>query len=312
MFDDHPLPLLIEPAADGVGLDSWLSANRPFINNALDTYGAVLCRGFGPRAQSDFRTAVLATGAELMDYVEGATPRTALGDAIYTSTEFPPEHPIALHNELSYVGRWPMRVFFFCQTAPAERGATPIGDVRRVLARIDPEVRAEFERRGWSLVRNYGTGLGPTWRESFHLQDRAAVEEYCRASGVTCEWRGDTLRTIHRRPTVREHPRTHERVWFNHAAFWHFSALPPDVRERFTADFAEGEYPYATYYGDGGTIPDAVAAHLREAYDAETISFPWRVGDVLLLDNMLVAHGREPFRGPRRILAAMGDAWGPA
>jgi hypothetical protein len=28
-----------------------------------------------------------------------------------------------------------------------------------------------------------------------------------------------------------------------------------------------------------------------------------------MLDNMLVAHGRHPFTGPRRILTSMGEAY---
>jgi alpha-ketoglutarate-dependent taurine dioxygenase len=36
------------------------------------------------------------------------------------------------------------------------------------------------------------------------------------------------------------------------------------------------------------------------------ISFRWERGDVLLLDNYLVAHGRNPYEGPRKILVAMG------
>ena len=48
---------------------------------------------------------------------------------------------------------------------------------------------------------------------------------------------------------------------------------------------------------------------LRKAYRQETVAFPWETGDVLMLDNMLVAHGRESYSGPRKILAAMGEAY---
>jgi hypothetical protein len=44
---------------------------------------------------------------------------------------------------------------------------------------------------------------------------------------------------------------------------------------------------------------------LREAYLAEKVVFPWQRGDVLMLDNMLTAHAREPYRGERRILTGM-------
>jgi alpha-ketoglutarate-dependent taurine dioxygenase len=35
------------------------------------------------------------------------------------------------------------------------------------------------------------------------------------------------------------------------------------------------------------------------------VTFPWRAGDVLAIDNVLVMHGRKPFTGHRRVIVAM-------
>lgn len=37
----------------------------------------------------------------------------------------------------------------------------------------------------------------------------------------------------------------------------------------------------------------------------QTVLFKWQRGDILVLDNVLTAHGRRPFVGPREILLAM-------
>jgi len=50
-----------------------------------------------------------------------------------------------------------------------------------------------------------------------------------------------------------------------------------------------------------------VIDEIRKAYDSETVKFDWQRGDLLLVDNMLVAHGREPFTGDRRVLVAMAE-----
>jgi len=107
---------------------------------------------------------------------------------------------------------------------------------------------------------------------------------------------------------VADHPVTGERLWFNHIAFWHLSSLEPNLRDFMLKDFGEDGLPFASYYGDGTPIEDEVIEEMRVAYDAEKIAFPWEVGDILILDNMLIAHGREPYKGDRLILAVLADA----
>ncbi|CAO3408499.1 TauD/TfdA family dioxygenase [Azospirillum largimobile] len=67
------------------------------------------------------------------------------------------------------------------------------------------------------------------------------------------------------------------------------------------------DLPYATRYGDGSPIPDSVIAEINQAYEAEKVQFPWREGDVMLLDNVAVAHAREPYIGDRMVYVAMGE-----
>jgi alpha-ketoglutarate-dependent taurine dioxygenase len=96
-------------------------------------------------------------------------------------------------------------------------------------------------------------------------------------------------------------------VWFNHATFFHVSTLQPNVRDAMTELFKEEDLPSNTYYGDGSEIEPETLEALRDAYRAETVSFPWREGDVMLLDNMMVAHGRAPYAGERKVLVGMAQ-----
>ena len=72
----------------------------------------------------------------------------------------------------------------------------------------------------------------------------------------------------------------------------------------------EEDLPYNTYYGDGSAIEADTLAEVQAAYDAETVGFDWEPGDVLLVENMITAHGREPFEGQRSILVSMSDPIG--
>ena len=157
-------------------------------------------------------------------------------------------------------------------------------------------------------VRNFGTGLGLGWRDAFQTEDRGEVEAYCGENRIELEWRGgERLRTRQVRSAAALHPRTGERVWFNHATFFHVSTLEPRTRDVLLSALAEDELPNQTFYGDGSPIPPEVMDALRAAYHQATVRFPWEAGDLLLLDNMLTAHARDPFKGPRRVLTAMAD-----
>ena len=302
------LPLVITPAVPELSLPDWARNNREFIEDTLRKHGALLFRGFRMKGLADFQEYLDATAVELMNYMESATPRTELSEKVYTSTEFPPHQHIALHNELTYVVTWPMKIWFMAITPAETGGETPIADVRRVFERLDNAIKARFMRKGWMLVRNFGDGLGLPWKTSFHLDDRADVESYFNRSRIQYEWKDeDRLRTRQVRPAVAQHPKTGEKVWFNHVAFWHVSSLPAEVREAMLSVFNEDELPYNTYYGDGSPIEDSIVQEIREAYAEETVVFPWQKGDLLMLDNMLVAHGRNPFSGERKVIVAMAE-----
>jgi alpha-ketoglutarate-dependent taurine dioxygenase len=309
LFPDGDLPLLVEPAVPGVDLAGWAAGHRELIDEKLRHHGGILFRGFDVVEPAELERTIQAVSGESLEYRERSSPRTAVSGNIYTSTDYPPSHPIFLHNENSYQSQWPLKIFFLCRQAALEGGATPIADCRRVLRHIAPEIRERFAQQGWMYVRNFGDGFGLPWQTVFQTSNKTQVEEHCRKSGIETEWKeGDHLRTRAVRPALARHPRTGETLWFNHATFFHVSTLEPDIRAALLEEFDETELPTNTFYGDGSPIETAVMDHLREAYRRETVSFPWQKGDLLVLDNMMVAHGRAPFSGPRQVLVGMAEA----
>ncbi|WP_080636172.1 TauD/TfdA family dioxygenase [Salinispora mooreana] len=253
-------------------------------------------------------SAVEALSGPALTYTEASSPRTTIEGAVYTSTDHPAEEEIFLHNECSYRDSWPMTLYFHCVRPPQTQGATPLADTRKVQAAIDPDVVEEFQRRRWSLVRNYHPNFGVPWQKVFEAQDRAGVEAYCQRHGLVPEWRGyDNLRTRVVRDATHRHPRTGDLLWFNHITFFHVSTLPEDVQEGMLALFGEDGLPTNTYFGDGGRIPDDVMAHLRQCYEGAKTRFDWERDDILVVDNMLASHGREPYTGDRMIAVAMAE-----
>ena len=304
------LGVVIRPTLPGLSLAAWAGTQRHWIDELLVQSGALLLRDFHACDVSEFERFTAAVSSDLLEYRERSSPRQRVSGNIYTSTDYPPEFGIFLHNENSYQQTWPLKIFFHCVTAALEGGETPIANCRGVMRSIPAAIVESFRRRGWMYVRNYGDGYGLPWQTVFQTDDRAEVEAHCRRHGISVEWKdGARLRTRAVRPAITRHPKTGEEVWFNHATFFHVTTLEPSIRESLLRQFDDEELPTDTFYGDGSPIEPEVLDQLRDAYRQNEVMFAWQPGDVLLLDNMLVAHGRSPYLGERKILVAMAEAF---
>ncbi|HEY7201744.1 MAG TPA: TauD/TfdA family dioxygenase [Candidatus Dormibacteraeota bacterium] len=307
--DARTLPARIENDDPSVDTLAWLREHRERLERELLGSGAVLLRNFQVDTPARFQEVVAGLDERTLEYNERSSPRTQVLGNIYTSTDYPPQYRIYLHNESSYSSTWPLRLFFCCTIPAATGGETPLADSRRIHERVPAEIRERFARLGVMYVRNFNPHMGLSWSTSFQTDDRATVEERCRQAGIQYEWlSGDRLRTRHVRPAVARHPVTGEWTWFNHATFFHVSTLEPMMRDLLLASYAEADLPNNTYYGDGARIEDDVLTELRRIYEEETVAFPWERGDLLLVENMLVAHGRSSFTGERKVLVAMSQS----
>jgi len=306
----RPLPCILDLRAGD--LVATAASRREEILAALAESGAVLLRGgtgFGVEA---FQEVAEALAPPLMAYHDRAAHRTLLSGRVYTSADYPPHHELFLHNEATYAARWPRTLLLHCLRPADSGGRTPIADAGRVYARLAPRIRRTFATRGVAYVRNFGSGLfGPSWQDAFQTRDRGELEAYCREAGIDFEWPGeDHLRTRQVRPALLLHPRLGAPIWFNHAAALHVSTLPERTRRTISKLFREADYPCNTYYGDGSAIEPEVLAAIRDAYRSEAATFEWRAGDVLMLDNLRVAHGRDPFKGRREVLTILAEPCG--
>lgn len=303
------LPVVITPSLAGESLLDALPRLRPDIEAQLGLVGGVLLRGFEVPSVEAFQRFAGAFGQPLLSYEFGSTPRTAVASGIYTSTEYPAHQHIPLHNEQSYTREWPMKLWFHCVIAAQRGGETPLADSRAIYRQMPKPIRDRFAE-GLMYVRNYGDFDVP-WQQVFNTDDRAKVEAFCQRGGIEWEWLpGGELRTRQRCQGVERHPVTGEMVWFNQAHLFHVSNLQPEVRDSLEELLGIGNMPRNVYFADGSPIADAMLDEVRAVLGAETVLFSWQAGDVVMLDNMLVAHGRTPFKGPRRVVVAMAETHG--
>ncbi|MES1244774.1 MAG: non-ribosomal peptide synthase/polyketide synthase [Acidobacteriota bacterium] len=304
---EQALPLVLTPAVPDLDLAEWAADNRQYVDDQLLKHGAILFRGFKVDNEQVFEQFAGQVCKELFNE-NGEHPRESLSGNVYTPVFYPPDQKLLWHNENSFNLRWPGKILFCCARPADQGGETPIVDSRRVFERLRPEVRDRFLQHGILYMRNYMNDVGLDWRTVFQTSDKAEAEQYCRENRMALDWKdGDRVRTRAHRPAAAKHPRTGEMSWFNQAQHFHVSCLDPETRTYVQSLFAEDDLPRNCYYGDGSPIEDSVMREILDVYRELEVVFPWQRGDILMLDNMLVAHARNAFVGPRKILVAMGD-----
>lgn len=303
-FENQSLkyPLIITPNIPGVVLRNWIEKNQNTIYDKLKDYGAILFRGFNIESIDKFQTVSESFGDRL-SYTNRSSPRTEIENRIYTSTEHPADQVINMHCELSYVDVWPMKLLFYCFVPAAEGGQTPIANTKNVLAKLKNTTVKQFKEKGVLYRRNFGPHIGLRWQEVFQTENSEEVEKECKRKSMKLQWiDGNTkLRIEWVRPAIVEHPTTKEDVWFNHAFFFHASTLGDEA----TSVLEDDDIPFFTFFGDGTVIPEETIDEIRLAFEESKVVFDWKQGDILLLDNMLMAHGRNSYKGERRTLVAM-------
>ena len=305
-LNSNQSPLVIEPAP--ASFDSLLEivfSKRQFFREKLLAHGVLLFRGYRVDTVTKFERFVrLFSGKNLFNYAGGVSPRVPLSDGVYTSTEYPAQLMLSLHNELSYADAFPRHLYFCCLTAPETGGETTIGDSRRILQNIDPEIVDLFRQKQVCYIRNLQAekGTGYSWQESFETDCPIAVENHCRRIGAEFEWQaGGGLRIRQIRPATLKHPVTGEEVWFNQADGFH----PSNLDEKSRLAWSDDQLRLNCCFGDGSPIDAAILEHVREVLASEMTPHKWQEGDILVLDNILAAHGRMPFSGARKISVAM-------
>lgn len=291
-------------------LTSWFQTNEQQARSEMNKHGYLFLRGFewdGPAGFEAFSKEVC--GELLKDNGE----HQPVKGRVQTPVFFAPEKKLLWHNENTFNKEWPMKIIFGCMRPADSGGESLIVDSREVYQRVSPAVREAFKERGLMYVRNYNPYIGLDWQTVFRTDSKAEAERKCRETGLSYEWKEDgTLKTVAVRPAVGQHPQTGEWAWFNQAQHWHIACLDELTRESLLEIFDEEDLPRACYYGDGSKIDDAIMDEVCSIYEELEVAVALQKGDVLAVDNMLMAHGRGSFEGERKILVTMGDMTAPA
>ena len=302
-MDHSDFPGIIPGGGD---LAAFLADNKQAVDAALAHAGALLFRGFDVPDPAAFDAAITAydePGFTYEDSLSNAV-RTNVTERVFTANEAPPSTEIFLHHEMAQTPLYPSKLFFYCEIAAESGGATPLcrSDwVLEALREQTPDFVSRIQAEGVRYTNvmpghdDAASGQGRSWRSTLSVKDRESAEARLTTLGYSWEWHeDDSMRaTTPALPAIRELGEGRA-SFFNQliAAFRGWADSRNDPNRAIT--FGEGE-PIAQE-----DMAPAIAIADRLTYD-----LAWQPGDVALIDNFQVMHGRRPFEGKRRVLASL-------
>lgn len=313
LLNNRPLPLVYESLSDEpTSFEfqyNWIKDNQSELQKKILLHGAILFR-FGIRSLDEFLSICKIFKPNLQTYKGGNSPRTFIKQNAYTSTEYPSELEIIQHQELSYTHSPPETLFFYCEHPPHSGGETPITDCRTLLKELDESLKNKFKNKRIKYIQNLpeGLGFGRSWKQTFETDDKSVVEQILEESGATYHWNNDdSLHWTQIRDGITTHPLTKESIWFNQADQWHLSQFDQATQEAIVEVFGDPLcYPLHALWEDNTEFDIEDFQKIRTLFNKLNVKNPWEKGDVLILDNFLVSHGRMPFEGERKVYVAMG------
>lgn len=306
------LPLILQ--LDEMEKDDFISyyiKNKNEIEKKLLQRGAIKFTGVRIDSLETFKDIVDSVSSKFLNYIDGNSPRTKLTGNVYTSTEYDKTQRITMHNELSYSAKWPNKLFFSCLKPAETGGQTLVADSREILEKMNKDIVEEIEKRGIIYVRNLhdGTGIGPSWQSTFETDDKSLVEEYCKAYSIKFSWKNDgSVRLIQPGRGIIEHRITKERVWFNQIDQFHPYQLGEELYNAMHAIYnSPDDFPSYVKFADGKEISEGLVSEILKTIEETTVAPTWEMNELLIIDNELASHGRNPFTGDRTVVVAMSE-----
>ena len=311
-YSGEPFPTILQwesPQASLADAIGWVQESRDELLKRVETSGAILFRGFALAEPEEFDQFIAAFQLENFPYDRSFSNavRTNFTPRVFSANEAPPEVTIYLHHEMAQTPIYPTKLFFCCWQAAAEGGATPLCRSDILFERIQesfPQFATDCENKGLKYTNvmpandDAASGMGRSWQKTFQVTGQAQAEARMSALGYSWQWLDDGCL----RATTPILPAVHEisagrKVFFNQliAAFsgWKDSRNDPSK---------------AITFGDQTPLDRDVVMQIVAMAEELSFDLPWQNGDVALVDNYLVMHGRRTFKGPRKILASLVSA----
>jgi alpha-ketoglutarate-dependent taurine dioxygenase len=289
-----------------------LDLDRSLLMEAYRDTGAVFFRGFDATIE-DFEALSASLMTDLFTnrgaaFSFGSLKRSTVKDnpTLMTATGKRQDFPLPLHGEFYYFKHPPQMIWFYCATPAAEGGETTIGDGAEVAAAFTPATADRLRRRGIRYERYLPDG---DWQVAFQSADRDEIARVCDENAATVSWGDDgSLVTEFRSSAFLTDSRGRD-VFINDVlpvAYGELAILNGQAAQ-YAPDMAHTRPSLVVRWDDGTPIEPEILKEMLTVTSTLEVPVPARAGDILVVDNRRIMHGRRASNSPdRRVLVRMG------
>jgi hypothetical protein len=294
-------PVTFDTPSESVSIEEWVRQNRVAINKSLKQTGAVLLRGLAMQDPDHFEKFVVAYGLPVFPYRESLSNavRVNYSERVFTANEAPSQVEIYLHHEMAQTPVSPSVLFFCCISAAEQGGATPLcrsDQLFEAFKLSHPKWTEQLVSKGlryvtrMPAVSDESSGQGRSWYNTLNVSDKDEVEKKLTAMGYEYSWQNngglETLSPL--LPGVVE--LTNGGQSFYHQLIAAYRGWP-GVRENPAS---------GVIFGDKTEIPVGLLESLSTMAEDYTTDLHWADGEIAMLNNRMIMHGRRPYSGNRK------------
>jgi alpha-ketoglutarate-dependent taurine dioxygenase len=273
-------------------------------------HGALLFHDFGA-SRDQFLAFTETLSRDFSTYQGGFfrdRQRVGNQDTLLTVTGSQEGFAIPLHGEMYYTARQPGLLWFFCEKPAEQGGETTLCDGEEIFRRLSDRTRQLFLEKRIRYVRRLPDGV---WQEAFGTGDPAEAERLCGEQETSFEIDPATGAVETSRLAWAVVPgRSGQRDTFiNNLVSLYMGEL--SLKRGTAAETIKGlsgrSFPIVVRMEDGSPVPGAVIKELLALNQRHAVAVPWSAGDIVLVDNTRILHGRLAYSGERNVYVRLGE-----
>lgn len=280
IFGDFGTLIFGTPDIDILGLD------RQEIVDCFKSSNLLLFRGFEVDTDK-FKTFTELLSTNFVSYVGGAYSREMInGDKTLLSVTGGKQHfAVPLHGEMYYRKQKPEIIWFYCASPALKEGETTVCDGRQVYNELSDATRSLLQEKRLKYIRTYPTGV---WQKIYQTDDIEILKKVCTENDMQLQVNADfSITTEYTTSAIQVSRCGKYNVFIN-------NILPVVEQE------SKGSQTSIVRLEDYSKLPDEVIDEIKQVSDRLTQLVSWKKGDILMVDNTRLLHGRRSFADEQR------------